>query len=131
MSENTPTNTPHTVPDNPADPEAAALDLIVRSTEVLDDPVVTEGVEEFALLLEIEGAFTGMSWPDAREAAKAIAFDAVLLLGKAVESLRLRAAAALAGSDGRPWQDRGAAARALTIAAKVLAELVDEIDRLQ
>jgi hypothetical protein len=30
---------PYFVPDNPADPEAAALDLIVRSTEVLDDPV--------------------------------------------------------------------------------------------
>jgi hypothetical protein len=44
--------------------EAAALDLIVRSTEVLDDPVVSTGVQEFAVLLEVEGAFTGMSWPD-------------------------------------------------------------------
>jgi hypothetical protein len=61
-----------------------------------------------------------MSRPDAREAAKAIAFDSVLLRGKAVESLRRRATDALAGSDGRPWQDRGAAARALNIAAEVL-----------
>jgi hypothetical protein len=109
------------VPDNPADPEAAALELIVRSTEVLDDPVVSAGVQEFALLLDVEGAFTGMSWPDARGAATLIAFDSVLLLSKAVDSLRRRATDALAGCDRGLWQDRGAAARALNIAAKVLA----------
>jgi hypothetical protein len=108
------------VPDNPADPEAAALELIVRSTEVLDDRVVSAGVQEFALLLDVEGALAGMSWPDARQAAAAIAFDSVLLLGKAVESLRRRATDALAGCDGKPWEDQWAAARALNIAAEVL-----------
>jgi hypothetical protein len=99
----------------------------VRAGEVLDDPVVSAGVQEFALLLEVEGACAGMSWPDAREAAKAIAFDSVLLRGKAVESLRRRATDALAGSDGRPWQDRDAAARALNIAAEVLGVMATTI----
>jgi hypothetical protein len=109
----------------PDDPEAAALDLIVCSTEVLADPVVSAGVQEFAVLLEVEGAFTGMSWPDARRAATVIAFDAVLLVSKAVESLRRRATEALAGDDGEPWEDREAVARALNIAAKVLEASTD------
>ncbi|MDT5187493.1 MAG: hypothetical protein QOI29_5651 [Mycobacterium sp.] len=37
-----------------------------------------------------------------------------------VDSLRRRAADALAGCDGKPWQDREAVARALNIAAKLL-----------
>ena len=114
------------IPDTPADPEAAALDLIVRSAEPLDDPVVSAGVQEFAALLEVESTFAGMSWPDAREAATMIAFDAVLLLGKAVDSLRRRATDALAGCDGRPWEDRDAVARALNIAAKVLKAFTDD-----
>jgi hypothetical protein len=77
---------PQVIPDDPANPEAAALDLVVRSAEELGDPDDTSGLQEFALLLEVEGAFAGMSWPDAREAAKVIAFDAVLLLGEAVDS---------------------------------------------
>jgi hypothetical protein len=111
----------YTVPDNPADPEAAALDLIVRTpTEILgDDSPPLEVLQQFTALLHGEGAFAGMTWHDAKHAAVAIIVDAVNQ-DDAPAFLQKRARRALDGSDGMTWNDPAAMARALTIGAKVL-----------
>jgi hypothetical protein len=38
--------------------------LIVRAAEPLDDALDAEGLRESAALLDVEGAFAGMSWRD-------------------------------------------------------------------
>lgn len=62
------------VRDDSADPESAALELIVRvPTDVLGYEWPTrEALQEFAAVLSAESAFTGMSWHDAKHAAVAI-----------------------------------------------------------
>ncbi len=121
-----PTNTSYTVPDNPADPETAALELIVRvPAKVLSNPThgshlpLREALQDLASLLHAEGAFAGMSWHDARHAASAIMF-AALHRDDAAESL-VRQAERVRGGDRMTWDDREAMARALTIGAQVLA----------
>ena len=108
-----------TVPDNPADPEAAALELIVRvPTDVLGhDSPPRDVLQDFASLLHVEGCFAGLSWHDARHAATAIVVEK---RDDAAEFLRGRAARACDGSDNMEWDDREAMARALTIAADIL-----------
>jgi hypothetical protein len=114
----------YTVPDNPADPEAAALDLIVRiPADVLGhDSPRREVLQEFAALLSAEGVFTGMSWHDARHAATAIVFDATSR-GDGAAFLRQRADRVRVGTDGVTWDDPAKMARALTTAATVLGLL--------
>jgi hypothetical protein len=110
----------YTVPDNPADPEAAALELIVRlPIDLFGHGANKEALQEFTALLSVEGVFAGMSWHDAKHAAAAIMFDATRL-DSAVESLRQRADRVRAGTDGITWDDRDAMSRALTTAALVL-----------
>jgi len=111
----------YTVPDHPADPEAAALELIVRiPIDVLGhDCPSREALQEFTALLSAEGAFTGMSWHDAKHAATAIVFDATSR-DDGVAFLRQRANRVRAGTDGITWDDPARMARALTIAATVL-----------
>jgi len=113
--------TAYTVPDTPTDPEAAALELIVRTPEVcMDAPAgVCEILQEFCGVLQLEGCFTGLSWADAKQIAAAVAFDAVTR-DDAPDFIRNRARNVLAGTDNMPWQDRERAARALNIAATVL-----------
>jgi hypothetical protein len=57
---------------------------------------------------------------DARLVAAAISHDAVVV-GDGAEALRRRAASVLSQRDETPWADRAASARALTVAAAVLA----------
>jgi hypothetical protein len=65
--------TTYAVPDDPADPEAAAYELIVRLPEaVLRDSGVREILQELAAMLDAEAAFDGLSWHDAKHAASAI-----------------------------------------------------------
>jgi hypothetical protein len=70
-------------------------------------------------VLDAEGAFTGLSWADAKPIAAAICFD-VCNRDDAADFMRNRARNILAGTDNMVWQNREAAARALTIAASVL-----------
>jgi hypothetical protein len=110
----------YTVPDHPADPEAAALELIVRvPEEITNDSSARVILQELTAMLEVEAAFTGMSWHDAKHAATAIVVDA-LHRDNAGESLRGRAQRVLAGTDGITWDDPAKMARALTIGATVL-----------
>lgn len=113
--------TAYTPPDNPADPEAAALDLIVRLPGAVlgrDWPPL-DVLQEFAQVLQIEGALAGMSWHDAKHAAVAIIAD-VMNQADAAAALLRRADRALDGSDGMSWNDPAAMSRALTVGAKVL-----------
>lgn len=113
--------TVYTVPDNPADPEAAALELIVRIPGELlgHDSPPTEVLQDFASLLDAEGAFAGLSWHDARHAASVIMVDAINQADAPAVLLR-RAERVLDGTDNMPWDDRVGMARALRIGAKVL-----------
>lgn len=117
------TSTTYTPPTNPADPEAAALEMIVRVPGQVLDPdnqPPLDLLQELALVLQFEGAFTGLSWHDARHAAAAIVVD-FLTRDDAVAFLHMRADRARDGSDGMTWDDAAAVSRAMTIGAKVLA----------
>jgi hypothetical protein len=65
----------YAIPDDPADPEAAALDLIVHfPTAVLgrpEDPVLTTILQDFAGALHAEDAFAGLVLDDAKLAVTA------------------------------------------------------------
>lgn len=115
--------TTYAVPANPADPEAAALDLIVQlPAQLLGTSAFTEVLQDLCGLLHAESALTGLCWDDARQVAAAVALDACQHDDPA-QVLRDRARAVLAGSDGTTWQDRQGAVRALNVAARVLALL--------
>ena len=117
----------YTVPDDPDDPETAALELIVRvPTDVLGhDWPPRDALQDLASLLHAEGALAGLSWHDARHAATAIVVDAITR-DDAAEFLRGRADRARDGSDNMEWDDREAMARALTIGAAVLGRACPE-----
>ena len=109
----------NTVLDNPAKPEAAALELIVRLPEaIMGDSGVRVILQELAALLDAEAAFTGMSWHDAKHAATAIVVDA---LGRDDAAGCLRARAQRVGHDGMAWDDPAKMARALSIGAMMLS----------
>lgn len=110
----------YTAPADPADPEAAALDLIVRAAETATGSAAFRAVlQDLAGLLQLERVFIGLAWADARLVAAAISFDACTQDDPAA-ALRERAAAADAARDQVAWSDRTAAVRALDIAAAVL-----------
>jgi hypothetical protein len=113
--------TTYDVPTNPADVEAAALELIVRMPgEVLHTPAeMIEVLQEFCGMLQLEGCFAGLCWADAKNIAAAVAFDAITR-DDAADFLRNRARNVLAGTDNMPWENRDGVARALNIAATVL-----------
>jgi hypothetical protein len=110
----------YVVPDDPADPHAAALELIVRLPEtVLHDGGARTVLQELTGMLDAEDAFAGMSWHDAKHAATAIVIDA-LRRDDAPGFLRARAERALDGTDNMSWDDRAKMAHTLSIAAMVL-----------
>jgi len=76
-------------------------------------------LQDFTLLLDVEGCFAGMSWHDARHAAT-VMLCAALHRDDATEFLRARAERVLDGTDNLTRDDREAMARALTTAADVL-----------
>jgi hypothetical protein len=110
----------YTVPDNPADPEGAALELIVRlPADILHTTRFTAELQDYCGVLHAEGAFAGLTWADAKQVAAAVSFD-VVTRDNAADFLRNRARNVLAGTDNMPWRSRDRAARALNIAATVL-----------
>ena len=113
----------YTVPTDPVDPEAAALELIVRLIpDVLGREFPTrETLEEFSSVLRAAGVFTGMSWFDARHCASAIIVDATSRDDPA-KFLHWRAGQARACVDGMLWVDRVRVVRALTVAASILED---------
>ncbi|HEV7853885.1 MAG TPA: amino acid aminotransferase [Mycobacterium sp.] len=101
-----------------ADPEAAALDLIVQAAETASGSTAFRAVLQ-DLAGALEGAFVGLVWDDARLAAAAIAYDACTE-GDAVGSLRIRSASMRAGYWDRHCANPEGIAQALDVAATVL-----------
>jgi hypothetical protein len=104
----------------PADPESAALDLLVQAAEDATGSTAFRAVlQDLAGLLHAEGALAGLEWMDARLVAAAVSFD-VCTAADPVGSLRRRAAAMRSGR-GRPrCVDPAGIAQALDVAATVL-----------
>jgi hypothetical protein len=75
-------------------------------------------LQHYAGALDAEGAFTGLSWSDAKNIAAAVAFD-LTRREDAQEFIAQRARNVL-GGNGAMRDDQWAAARALNIAATVL-----------
>jgi hypothetical protein len=100
----------------PNDIETAALDRIVRLPAGIKSD--REIRQRHCLALHIEGAFAGLSWPDAQMVADAVSFD----IGDdgGVKRLRSRARKVLGGWED--WDDRTSAVRALNLAAAVLED---------
>lgn len=125
-----PTSAAYIAPDNPADPEAAALELLVQTVVVLlevaiggalpDDNAILAGYRHFAGVLDLECAFAGMSWHDARHAAVAIG-GALVVRDDPAAFLHLRAVHTASGVDNMTWDDRDSMVRAFTVGATVVA----------
>lgn len=109
----TPTSTP------PADPESAALDVLVQAAEAATGSTVFRAaLQDLAGALDAEGALAGLAWVDARLVAAAVSFDACTAADP-VGSLRRRAGAVRAGRGPR-CVDPAGIAQALDVAATVL-----------
>ena len=68
----------YTVPDNPADPEAAALDLIERlPADILHTGAFTEVLQDYCSVPHADGAFAGLEWADTRQIAAAVSWDVI------------------------------------------------------
>ena len=106
---------PYCPPDNPADPRAAALEHLVRAP---GEPGVVAPLQDLATILDAEGVFTGLGWPDARAVAATVAFDA--LTEEDPELVLRDRARVLLDKGGSGWVNPEAVARALDIAANVL-----------
>lgn len=104
----------------PTDPETAALDLLVDAAETATGSTAFRAaLQDLAGALQVEGAFAGLAWDDARLAAAAIAYDA-LTDDDPVGSLRIRCGSLRAGYwDGHCAHPEGIAT-ALDVAATVL-----------
>lgn len=113
------TTSAYDVPDHPADPEAAALELIVRlPARIMHTNMFSEFLRDYSGALHVEGAFAGLRWADAKQVAAAVSFD-ITQRDDAADFLLNRARNALAGTDSMSWDDRDGVVRALTIAAAV------------
>lgn len=114
----------YVVPEDPADPEAAAYELIVRfPTEILAEPgrllhPLIEVLQDYTGMLSARDAMAGLVWADAKQIAVAIAFD-LCQRDDPGGFLRLRARNAESGADNMAWHNRARAARAMQIAAEV------------
>jgi hypothetical protein len=76
----------------PADPESAALELLVQSAEAATGSTAFRAVlQDLAGALHVEGALAGLAWVDARLVAGAVSFDACTCADP-VGSLRRRGA---------------------------------------
>jgi hypothetical protein len=92
----------YAVPTNPADPESAALELIVQlPTRLLATHAFTPVLQDFCGLLHAESALVGLSWNDARQVWWRQSLDA-RQHDDAAPVLRARTRDVLAGSDGMP-----------------------------
>lgn len=104
----------------PLDPEAAALDLLVRAAETATGSTAfREPMQDLAGALHAEGALAGLVWGDARLVAASIGHDACTL-GDPVRALRNRAATVRAGTWGAWCADPEGVAQALGTAATIL-----------
>lgn len=109
-------------PTDPADPVAAALDVVVRLPELLKPHhrPPTDALQELAAMLDIASVFAGLTWPDAKTVAAVVVCDAIIS-DAAAAMLQKRAAQALSGADHQDWRNSVRVAQAFWLAAEVLA----------
>jgi hypothetical protein len=106
----------YAIPDPDADPENAALQLIIRlPAKILHTDRRALVWHAYAAVLAEEHAFQGLGWPDAKLCASMIA--AAITRPGAADVLLNHARDALAGTDGIAWRNRDLVARAFVIAA--------------
>ncbi|MCF6386528.1 amino acid aminotransferase [Mycobacterium sp. MBM] len=111
----------YAVPDSPADPVSAALELIVRvPADLLGVEHLRAALQELTLMLDAADAFVGLTWLDARQVAAAVAYDACSGQDAAV-SMRRRAVNVRSDSGRTVWDNPVRAAAALDIAAEVMS----------
>ncbi len=71
-------HSPYTVPEHPDNPEAAALELIVRlPADILDSAAFTAVLQEYAGVLHAENCFTGRSCGPGTASSSSEAFEMV------------------------------------------------------
>lgn len=108
-----------TIDTPPANPESAALDLLVQAAEDATGSTAYRAVlQDLAGLLHAEGTLAGLAWPDARLVAAVVSFD-VCTAADPVGSLRGRAAVVRAVRGPRCVNPAGIA-QSLDVAATVL-----------
>lgn len=113
-------STTYVVPDQPDDPEDAALNLLVRvPCDLLGYDQLREALQEYAGLLQVTSCFAHMSWPDAKAVAAALAFDAITRDDPSA-FMRHRAESVRSGRSGIDWDDPAAVAAAFETAADLL-----------
>ena len=62
--------TTYSVPDQPADPETAALEMIVRlPADILGSTAFTTVLQDYCGVLHAENCFAGLTWVDAKQVA--------------------------------------------------------------
>lgn len=105
----------------PSDVEQAALDLMVQVVTQCAGTAFVGPIQDLCGVLQLEGAFAGMTWADAKHVAAAVSFDAYTR-DDAADFMRLRADRAESGGDGMTWDDGAAVARSLRIAARVVQQ---------
>ncbi|WP_125078048.1 hypothetical protein [Mycobacterium sp. P7213] len=105
----------------PSDVERAALDLMVQVATQCGGAGFVALVQDLCGVLQLEGAFAGMSWADAKHVAAAAVVDAYSR-DDAADFMRLRAELAESGGDGMTWDDDAAVARSLRIVARAVAQ---------
>jgi hypothetical protein len=114
------TITSYVAPSDPADPEIAALELIVRlGAEITRTESFTALLRDYSSALHLEGALAGLAWCDAKNVAAAIVLD-ITQCDDPAACIGRRARMLLEGTDKIAWSDREASGRALSIAATVL-----------
>jgi hypothetical protein len=86
---------------------------------ILNTDACREALQDYCGVLHAEGAFAGMTWPDAKQVAAAVSFDACTRDDAGF--LQSRAANIHDRIDGMTWDDRDAAVRAFSIAAEALS----------
>jgi hypothetical protein len=111
-----------TMNTQPADPESAALDLLVDAAETVTGGAAFRPVlQDLAGVLLVEGVLTGLAWADAQLAAAAISYETCTATDPARE-LRSRAASLRAGYRLRCADPEGIA-QALDAAANAVNTL--------
>jgi hypothetical protein len=115
------TNNPNQSPTDPADVEAHALEWLVAipRTVVKSDAAIRPALQDIAGLLQLEGVFGGLVWPDAQRVAILLLL-AVVNCVDPVAALRDRAHLVLTEGDEDVWGDRAEVVRSMNVAASVL-----------
>jgi hypothetical protein len=107
----------------PRDPEGEALNWVLEMpADTLLTGELREELQRYCLILDLEGVFARLSWPDAHMVADAVSFDFTMRTTQdAVWHLRNRARKVLGGWED--WDDREGVVRALNVSAAALEVL--------